>query len=123
MTPEQREEYRRKQRERYATDSEYREKRKKASVENYKNRYKNDPDFRAKQIVYVKKYLKTHPQKKKTVFTEITKNKYALAENLLLGFLLEGKRKWFSTILPWREFSTRQEAYLATIKELSRGVE
>lgn len=123
MTPEQREEYRKKQSERYATDSEYREKRKKASVENYKNRYKNDPDFRAKQIAYVKEYLKTHPQKKKTVFTEITKNKYALAENLLLGFLHEGKRKWFSTILPWREFSTRQEAYLATIKELSRGVE
>lgn len=123
MTPEQREEYRKKQRERYATDSEYREKRKKASVENYKNRYKNDPDFRTKQIAYVKEYLKTHPQKKKTVFTEITKNKYALAENLLHGFLRAGERKWVSTILPWREFSTRQEAYLATIKELSRGVE
>ena len=123
MTPEQREEYRKKQRERYATDSEYREKRKKASVENYKNRYKNDPEFRAKQIAYVKEYLKTHPQKKKTVFTEMVKSKYTLAENLLHCLLYASGRKWISTILPWREFSTRQEAYLATVKELSRGVE
>lgn len=53
-----------------------------------------------------------------SVFNQITQSPEVLAENLLHCIWYPKGRRWISTIIVWKEFENKREAYEATVAKL-----
>ena len=60
---------------------------------------------------------------KPTVFKTITASPEVLAENLLHCIWYPHGRRWISTIIVWKEFEDKIEAYEATVEKLKEVAE
>lgn len=120
-------EYRKKQntstarymRERYANDPEFREKRKEATRKRYaeiKERCSNDPEFQERMRTYRREYRARKRRSNQTVFDRITQSEETLAEKLVYRY--DGNNTWRSFLLYGYEFLIKSEAIAATVAKL-----
>ena len=56
--------------------------------------------------------------KKPTLFDRLTASPEVLAENLLHCIFYPHGRRWISTVIVWKEFEDKKEAYAATVAKL-----
>ena len=57
-------------------------------------------------------------QPKQTLFDRLTASPEVLAENLLHCIWYPHGRRWISTVIVWKEFEDKKEAYAATVAKL-----
>lgn len=119
MTPEQRDQLNKRRRERYASDIEYRKKKKLAQEKWYAKKCASDPEYREKHLAYMREYSRNY-SKKQTLFKRITQSEEALADTYMFNH--DGK-VFKSLLLPNMVFSSREEAHAATVAKLQEVTE
>ena len=128
MSNEQRERWNKNRRERYAADPEYRKKHKIATEKWYQKKCAADPEYREKHLAYMREYARKYRQKKNpTLFKQITSSSQVLAEKLVYQFIAYDRdglfvSHWRSTLTGDKEYLSKPEAVVVTIKELEKAI-